>query len=91
MLPIKWNKLAISDLVKIIRSIAEENAIAADKLGDDIESKVGMLGEYPNLGRQLEGRPMRRLVVHENYNVFYRPSKSEVRILRVKHAAQLFP
>lgn len=81
----------MADLVKIVSSIAKENATAANKLGNDIESKVGTLAEYPNLGRPLEGRRMRRLVVHENYNVFYRPSKTEVRILRVKHAAQQFP
>lgn len=86
-----WKKQARNDLLKIVAHISEDNPDAAEKLADDIEEKAMKLREFPEMCKPGRKRGTRELVAHENYIVVYRVQPKQVEILRVKHAAQLWP
>lgn len=90
MLPINWNKLAVQDLYKIVEYIAADDASAAHALATGFEASIDRLADFPNLGTFIK-TGLRRLFLHENYALYYRPTKTEVRILRIKHVARKFP
>lgn len=88
---LEWKKQARADLLAIVAHIAQDNPDAAEKLADEIEAKAEKLRTHPNLFRAGRKRGTRELVAHENYLVIYRVMGNTVIILRVKHAAQLWP
>jgi plasmid stabilization system protein ParE len=57
---------------------------------DSIVRGFGLLTKFPFIGRSLEtsNRPNVRTLVIRKYIVFYRPANSEIRILRIIHAAR---
>jgi toxin ParE1/3/4 len=57
---------------------------------DSIARSFALLARFPLIGRSLEvsKRPDVRTLVAGNYIVFYRPLESEIRVLRVIHAAR---
>ncbi|ACB97306.1 plasmid stabilization system (plasmid) [Beijerinckia indica subsp. indica ATCC 9039] len=71
--------------------ISDDNPDAAQRLKDDIETKVSKLPDYPKLYR--EGRVIgtREMVVRSNYVIVYTEDARAVTILRVLHAAQQWP
>ena len=75
----------------IIGYIAEDSPASARALLEDIESKVGRLTEHPKRCRPGRVEGTRELVVRPNYIVVYAESPELVRILRVLHAAQMWP
>jgi plasmid stabilization system protein ParE len=52
---------------------------------------VGQLPEYPKRCRAGQVEATRELFVPPNYSVIYAESASAVRVLRVLHAAQMWP
>lgn len=93
---IEWRPKAREDLRAIVRYIGEDNPIRARSFGQDLRDQTLRLAQHPRLGRT--GRPglpdpVRELVVHRNYIVFYRVLEQArtVEVLRVKHAAQRTP
>lgn len=88
---LKWEAPASDDLMAIIGYIAEDNPVAAQALLKEIESKVGRLPEHPKRCRPGRVEGTRELVVRPNYIVVYAESHELVRILRVLHAAQMWP
>jgi toxin ParE1/3/4 len=75
----------------IIGYIAEDNPAAARALLEEIEGKVGRLPEHPKRCRPDRVEGTRELVVRPNYVVVYAETPELVRILRVLHAAQMWP
>lgn len=88
---LKWEAPASKDLMAIIGYIAEDNSVAAQALLDEIDDKVGRLPEHPKRGRPGRVEGTRELVVRPNYVVIYAESPELVRVLRVLHAAQMWP
>lgn len=86
-----WKRMAINDLIKIGKSIAEDSPANAGKMLDLIESRVAPLAMHPVVGRAGRKPGTRELVAHESYVVIYRVLKAKVEILRVKHTAQQWP
>ena len=88
---LKWGAPASKDLMAIIGYIAEDNPVAAQPLLDEIEGKVGRLTQHPKRCRPGRVEGTRELVVRHNYVVIYAESPELVRVLRVLHAAQMWP
>ena len=86
-----WRQTAREDLRSIIAYIAEDNPDAALGLLDEIEAKVSRLPEGPRHYRQGRVAGTREMVVHTNYIVVYSEAPETIVILRVLHAAQLWP
>lgn len=86
-----WKKMAVDDLVKIGRYIAEDSPATAKRLLDLIKDHVQSLAAYPNLGRPGRKNGTLELVVHKHYVVVYRTVASRVDILRVRHTARQWP
>lgn len=91
---LEWLETARADLLAIIDYISDDNPDAAQRLKDDMETKVtkvAKLPEHPRLYRsgRLEGT--REMIVRANYIVVYVEDPDATRILRVLHAAQQWP
>lgn len=93
---VEWRSVASDELLSIVRYIAQDNPALARRFDIELRNKVGLLAQYPELGRV--GRPilpghLRELVVHRHYIVFYRvlDKARVVEILAVKHTARQIP
>ena len=88
---LEWKAPAIADLMAIVDYISDDNPDAALALMDDIQSKVAKLPAHPKRCRpgRVEGK--RELVVRPNYIVVYTETAAVVTVLRVLHAAQMWP
>lgn len=88
---VQWKTAAASDLMAIVDYISDDNPDAALALMDEIESKVALLPDHPKQCRVGRVRGTRELVVRPNYVVVYREDAEALTILRVLHAAQMWP
>lgn len=88
---LEWRESARGDLLAIVDYISDDNPDAAQRLKDDIEAKAATLLERPKLYRVGRVAGTREMVVRSNYVVVYMEDQSVVTILRVLHAAQLWP
>ncbi len=86
-----WRENARIDLLAIIDYIADDSIDAAQKLKNEIEAKVENLLKQPKLYRVGRVVGTREMVVRKNYIVVYTEDARSVTILRVLHAAQLWP
>jgi toxin ParE1/3/4 len=88
---VRWLERASRDLQSVVGYIAEHNAVAAQKLKDDIERQVLALENFPYLFRPGRLPGTREIVVHPNYIVVYRVGLQTVDILRVMHSRRRYP
>ena len=88
---LEWRETARRDLLAIIDYISDDNPDAAQRLKDEIEDRTSALLEHPQLYRAGRVHGTREMVVHSNYIVVYREDPHAITILRVLHAAQLWP
>lgn len=88
---LEWTSAAVADLLAIIDYISDDNPDAAEALKNEIEEKVSQLPISPQLYRTGRVDGTREMVVRPNYLVVYSESPEVVTILRVLHAAQLWP
>lgn len=91
MLVLEWRQTALADLLAIVDYISDDNPDAAQRLKDDIETKVAKLLEHPKLYRTGRVPGTREMVVRSNYLVVYTEDARAVTVLRVLHAAQQWP
>ena len=88
---LEWKTTAITDLLRIIDYISDDNPDAAQALKDEIEDKASRLPEHPQMYRVGRVDGTREMVVRSNYLVIYAEDTTTVTILRVLHAAQKWP
>ena len=88
---LEWLELARTDLLGIVDYISDDNPDAAQRVKDDIEMKAKKLSVFPKIGRPGRVEGTRELIVWSNYILVYQENALTVRILRVLHAAQLWP
>ena len=88
---LEWRETARADLLAIVDHISDDNPDAAQRLKDDIEIKVAMLPDHPELYRTGRVPGTREMVVRSNYLVVYTQNVRAISILRVLHAAQQWP
>ena len=91
LLALEWREVARADLLSIVDYISDDNPDAAQRLKDEIEVKAAKLLEHPRLYRTGRVGGTREMVVRSNYVVVYAEDARAVTILRVLHAAQLWP
>ncbi|WFE77199.1 type II toxin-antitoxin system RelE/ParE family toxin [Roseinatronobacter sp. S2] len=91
MLDIDWKAPALADLSTILDYVADANPTAAIALLDEIDAKVEQLAEHPKLCRPGRVPGTRELIVRPNYIVVYAETASTITVLRVLHAAQMWP
>ena len=88
---LEWSQQARADLLAIVDYISDDNPDAAQQLKDDIENKAAKLVEHPRLYRAGRVEGTREMVIRANFITVYTEDPYTVRILRVLHAAQLWP
>lgn len=86
-----WTAAATADLLAIVGYISDDNPDAALALMEDIERKVARLPAHPQRCRAGRVKGTRELVVRPNYIVVYAETPAAVTVLRVLHAAQMWP
>lgn len=80
---------AKDDLTTAWLYIAADSLEAADRWLEGVYDTLAPLCDHPHLGRQRpELAPDLRSLVHQNHVLFYLPSETEVRLIRVLHGAR---
>lgn len=75
----------------IVDYISDDAPEAAIALLEEIEGQVAHLPTHPKRGRYGRVEGTRELVVRPNYIVIYTETAETVTVLRVLHAAQMWP
>ena len=91
MRDLEWKPRAAADLMAIVDYISDDNPDAAQALKEEIETRVLRLRDNPRLYRAGRVVGTREMVVRSNYIVVYAVDANTVTVLRVLHAAQLWP
>lgn len=83
---IKRTSLAQNDAIEIWTYIANENEVAADKVIDQIDSRLKSLSFMPLSGTAMPyiAPNIRRSVVGR-YSIYYRPIENGIEVLRILH------
>lgn len=82
-----WSDTALRQLFSICDYMAKDSEEAAGRCERRIYESVSRLNEFPRLGRSGSG-DSRELVI-DAYVVSYRVKRNSVRILKVRHGAQI--
>ena len=89
MMPVTFTPGARKQLAAIHDYIARENEAAARAVVVRVEAVAGILGANPHVGYKLPRGRLRRFPVHlYPYLIYYEVTRSDVRILRIRHAAR---
>ena len=88
---LEWRVPAVNDLMAIVDYISDDNLDAALALMEEIQNKVAQLPAHPKRCRLGRVEGTRELVVRPNYIVVYAENAAAVTVLRVLHAAQMWP
>lgn len=93
MTVLEWRPMALEDRDFIMDYIAQDNPTAAITLDDEFEAKAEQARQHPTLFKVGRVKGTREIVVRPNYIMIYRidQDRDVVSILRVLHAAQLWP
>lgn len=87
--------LAEKDLEELLTYVAAENATAALTLADKIEKELLILGAHPWLGKIPNDEPLAamgyRVLVVENFLIFYKVIGKTVLVYRIIHGARDLP
>ena len=87
-----WSEAAESDLDAITDYIARNDVAAAVRMRDEIERRLQILADYPNIGRRGRVRGTREMVLAGTpYIGVYRVHGEDVVVIRVLHGAQRWP
>ena len=78
---------ARGDLNEIVAYIAQDNPLAAERLGDELAAEADSLSNYPYRGGLVRRRRNVRRLVHGSYLIVYRIFESNrlIEILRFWH------
>jgi toxin ParE1/3/4 len=80
---------AISDIEKIVLTIAADNPLAAQNWYDRLYRTFETLGTMPEMGApRFDVRPNMRLFLIGNYLILYRTIEDSAEIVRVVHGAR---
>lgn len=92
---IVFTEVASDDLESIVRFIARDNPVAAERFGNKLRECVYPLAQFPQLGRVMpeKGDENIREIVLGSYRIFYRTKHEHrlIEVLRYWHAARGFP
>ena len=63
---------ALTDLQRIVETIAEDNPRAAQRFGEALIDHIMALADFPLMGARCPERPETRVLLHTPYRIFYR-------------------
>jgi len=87
-----WSQYAIEDRTKIFEYLVEKNPVAAVECDAEIGRQIGSLIDFPEIGRIGRVKGTKELVVSGTpFIVVYLLDEREIRVLRILHAAQMWP
>ncbi len=86
-----WTRPAREDRKAIREYIASDNPNAALDFDQLLSEKAARLVDHPRVGRLGRVAGTRELVVHRHYVLIYDIAGDSVRVLRVLHAARMWP
>ena len=81
---------ALADLEEVVRHIARDDPVTAQRVGNALIDRAAILENFPLLGSPYHKRSGVRKLVSRPYLIFYRPRLEEgwVDVLRYWHAAR---
>jgi toxin ParE1/3/4 len=82
---------ALEDRRAIYEHVESDNPPAAIRLDELLRDQAGRLSSHPRIGRPGRIAGTRELVAHQNYVIVYDITPDCVRVLRVLHAARMWP
>jgi toxin ParE1/3/4 len=88
---VRFSKKAQRDLIEIWKIIASENRPSADKMVDNLESRINQLKHFPQLETsRLDINIKYRQLVEGRYLILYKciEAQQTVEIIRVIHSAR---
>jgi toxin ParE1/3/4 len=86
-----WTDLALEDRHTIYGYIERDSRSAALAMDMLFSAAALKLATHPTIGRMGRVAKTRELVLHKNYVVVYDIEGDAVRILRILHAAKMWP
>lgn len=89
MYSIRYTKLAEADLSELFRLIYNDKPIAAIEYIDKFDTFITLLEENPFIGIECRHKKIDRdcrVLVYENYLIFYTVAREEVVIIRILNA-----
>jgi addiction module RelE/StbE family toxin len=91
MVKIVWSNLAVSDLKTIHKYIQKDSFTYANRVVENIISRIEQLENFPNSGRivpEFDNENIRELL-QGNYRIIYKVFVQKVSIVRIHHASRL--
>ena len=84
---------AMDDVEAIVRRIAKDNPVAAERVGYALLDRVMILGSFPFLGSPVPRKRGIRKLVSYPYVIYYRPQEQKrvIDVLRYWHGARRQP
>lgn len=92
MLEIKYTKTAFNDLDKIFKLIFEDKKNVAIEYINKLRKYIKLLEENPYMGVDCKNKHINkkcRIIIFENYNIYYSIEKDYIKILKIINAKQL--
>jgi toxin ParE1/3/4 len=87
-----WTPRATSDLDDMVEHIGKDSPDSAVRVAERIYNQVMQLATTPHIGRGGDVPGTRELVFHHwPYIAVYRVTEDSIRVLRIRHASQLWP
>ena len=86
---IRISSIAENDLLEIVDFIRLENKLAANELLDELDDKLMLLLDQPEIGRKRpEIKKELRSFVFRSYVIFYESLPDSILIVRILHSAR---
>ncbi|MGB7590459.1 MAG: type II toxin-antitoxin system RelE/ParE family toxin [Terriglobia bacterium] len=84
---------ALTDLQRIVETIAEDNPRAAQSIGEALIDHIMGLADFPLMGVRCPEHPETRVLLHTPYRIIYRVHQGRrlVEILTIWHSARQEP
>lgn len=90
-----FSDLAYNDLEEIVLYISKDSKDNAIKFYNKLMDNLTKLEEFPNLGLLMPDKKMSekgyRMIIVNNYIIFYKVYEKNIQILRVLHGGRDYP
>jgi addiction module RelE/StbE family toxin len=86
-----WRPRALDQLDSLVGYIAERDKAAAERIEAMVQRSAETIAKLPLAGRPGRVAETREWVVHPNYILIYRVSRTQIIVLRFVHARQQYP